>query len=600
MSTLKFAETHNMIVFLSKPSESEGFEQIIDFLNANPIKYALTMNLTVYTSCIEQFWTTEKAKNINGEAQIHAKVDAKKVIISEASIRIDLRFGDEGGINCFSNEVILEQLTLIGFVQVFLNNQLEGIDNHTRTYVIPSDTENVFGNMRRVGKDFSGKITPLFLTMMVQAQEEIGKGYADPTDPHHTPTITQPSTSKPQKKQKPRKPRRRDTKETQPSSPTTNVEDEAFNEENVSKHSNDPLHSGKDRIQLKELMEICTNLQQRFFDLETTKTSQAQEITSLKKRVKRLEKKRRLRTHGLKRLYKVGLSASVDSSTDKESLGKEDASKQGRISDIDVNQDIYLVNVHRDENIFGVNDQNDTLMFDYNKDLQGRYSSKVDADYQLAARKEEQTTYQSLTKEYYEYLSEEYGWITELVEESTKKDNVETVQESSSKRARDDLDQERSKKQKVEDDKESTKLKQCLKIILYDGDENFDREDLEVLWRLVKDRFIKTKPVDDMDSFLLHTLKTMFEHHVEDNVWKNQQGLNKVKNWKLFDSYGVHYVTMQNILYYLLVEKMYPLTNQTLHQMFNNVKLQVDDECEMAYKLLRLVKKQLKEGYRTN
>nr|GEY38798.1 replication protein A 70 kDa DNA-binding subunit B [Tanacetum cinerariifolium] len=49
----------------------------------------------------------------------------------------------------------------------------------------------------------------------------------------------------------------------------------------------------------------------------------------------------------------------------------------------------------------------------------------------------------------------------------------------------------------------------------------------------------------------------MFGHHVEDIVWKSQQGLTKVKNWKLFDSCGVHCVTMQNILYYLLVEKMY-------------------------------------------
>nr|GFB79196.1 hypothetical protein [Tanacetum cinerariifolium] len=53
------------------------------------------------------------------------------------------------------------------------------------------------------------------------------------------------------------------------------------------------------------------------------------------------------------------------------SLGEKDASKQGRISDIDANQDIYLVNVHRDEDIFGVNDQDDTLMFDADKDLQG-------------------------------------------------------------------------------------------------------------------------------------------------------------------------------------------------------------------------------------
>nr|GEY29884.1 hypothetical protein [Tanacetum cinerariifolium] len=56
---------------------------------------------------------------------------------------------------------------------------------------------------------------------------------------------------------------------------------------------------------------------------------------------------------------------------EKESLGKEDASKQGRISTIDANQDIYLVNVHRDEDIFGVNDQDDTSKFDADKDLQG-------------------------------------------------------------------------------------------------------------------------------------------------------------------------------------------------------------------------------------
>nr|GEX97207.1 hypothetical protein [Tanacetum cinerariifolium] len=110
-------------------------------------------------------------------------------------------------------------------------------------------------------------------------------------------------------------------------------------------------------------------------------------------------------------------------------------------------------------------------------------------------------------------------------------------------------------------------------------------------------RFEKIKPVDYMDNLLLHNLKTMFEHHVEDNVWKTQQGLVKVLNWKLYDSCRVHCVTLQSIPFYLLVEKMYPLTNHTLHQMFNNVKLQVDYECEMAFELLRLVKKQLKEGY---
>ncbi|GJV64313.1 hypothetical protein Tco_1475141 [Tanacetum coccineum] len=119
--------------------------------------------------------------------------------------------------------------------------------------------------------------------------------------------------------------------------------------ENVSKLSNDPLlargntlRSGEDSLKLKELMELCINVQNRVIDLEKTKTSQAQEITSLKKRVKRLEKKGGSRTYGLKRLYKVGLSRRVESS-DEEGLGEENASKQGRIADIDADAGINLV-----------------------------------------------------------------------------------------------------------------------------------------------------------------------------------------------------------------------------------------------------------------
>nr|GEW09607.1 hypothetical protein [Tanacetum cinerariifolium] len=206
------------------------------------------------------------------------------------------------------------------------------------------------------------------------------------------------------------------------------------------------------------------------------------------------------------------------------------------------------------------------------------------------------------------------SWINSFVpiDFEVVKNKVVLTQESSSKRAGDKLDQGRSKKQKVEDDKEQKELKRCLEIIPDDGDDvTIDATSLSIKTLIInymvykegkniKARFEKLQPVDEMDSFLLHTLKTMFEHHVEDTVWRNQQGLAKVKNWKLFYSCGVHCVTMQNTVYYLLVERMCPLTNQTLHQMFNNVKLQVDEECEMAFELLRLVKKQLKEGYKPN
>ncbi|GKC74739.1 hypothetical protein Tco_1120622 [Tanacetum coccineum] len=130
--------------------------------------------------------------------------------------------------------------------------------------------------------------------------------------------------------------------------------------ENVSKTSNDSLlvgvntpRSDEDNLKLKELMELCTNLQNRGIDLEETKNSQAQEITSLKRRVKRLEKKGGSKTYGLKRLYKVGLSRRVESS-DEEGLGEEDASKQGRIANAGIN----LVSTHFDADtyMFGVHD----------------------------------------------------------------------------------------------------------------------------------------------------------------------------------------------------------------------------------------------------
>ncbi|GJW34242.1 hypothetical protein Tco_0054274 [Tanacetum coccineum] len=102
-------------------------------------------------------------------------------------------------------------------------------------------------------------------------------------------------------------------------------------------------------------MELCMKLQNKVLDLEKTKTTQDNEIASLKGRVKKLEKKDRSRTHKIKRLYNVGLTARVESSENEESLG-EDASKQGRIDAIDADEEITLFSVQNvDEEMFDVN-----------------------------------------------------------------------------------------------------------------------------------------------------------------------------------------------------------------------------------------------------
>ncbi|GJU00314.1 putative ribonuclease H-like domain-containing protein [Tanacetum coccineum] len=114
-----------------------------------------------------------------------------------------------------------------------------------------------------------------------------------------------------------------------------------------------------------ELMLLVILSTARVLALETTKTNQAMKIDSLKRRVKKLENKKRSRTHKLKRLYRVGLSARIESSED-EGLGdQEDASKlERKIADIDQDLEVTLVDETQ-----GRNDED--ILFDVNDDLQG-------------------------------------------------------------------------------------------------------------------------------------------------------------------------------------------------------------------------------------
>ncbi|GKE85521.1 hypothetical protein Tco_1559263, partial [Tanacetum coccineum] len=99
-----------MVAFLEKPAESDEFHEIIDFLNDNQIHYALTINPTIYTHCIEQFWATAKIKTVNGERQLQALVDKKNIIIMETSIWSDLHLEDASGIDCLLIATIFDEL----------------------------------------------------------------------------------------------------------------------------------------------------------------------------------------------------------------------------------------------------------------------------------------------------------------------------------------------------------------------------------------------------------------------------------------------------------------------------------------------------------
>nr|GEY38900.1 hypothetical protein [Tanacetum cinerariifolium] len=129
---------------------------------------------------------------------------------------------------------------------------------------------------------------------------------------------------------------------------------------------------------------------------------------------------------------------------------------------------------------------------------------------------------------------------------------------------------------------------------------NFDREDLEALWKLVKERFTTSKPKNFSDDFLLTTLGAMFEKpDVLAQVWKNQRtihGQAKAKSWKLLESCGVHIITFTTTQLILLVERRYPLSRFTLDQMLNAVRLRVEEESEVSLELLRFIRQQHQEG----
>ncbi|GJS80893.1 hypothetical protein Tco_0747434 [Tanacetum coccineum] len=209
MSTLTFVDTHNMVTFLENPAKSDGFHEIINFLNANQIRYALT---------------------------IQALIDKKKVIITETSIRSNFHLEDAGGTDCLPTATIFEELARVGyekpsqkltfykaffslqwkflihtitqrlnaksttwnefsstmasliiclatnqkfnlskyifdamvkhldggvkflmyprFLQIFINQQIGDMSHHKRIYVNPSHIKKIFANMRREGKDF--------------------------------------------------------------------------------------------------------------------------------------------------------------------------------------------------------------------------------------------------------------------------------------------------------------------------------------------------------------------------------------------------------------------------------------------------------------
>nr|GEX53393.1 hypothetical protein [Tanacetum cinerariifolium] len=409
-------------------------------------------------------------------------------------------------------------------------------------------------------------------------------------------------------------------------------------------------------------------------NLEQDKIAQALEITKLKQRVKRLEKRNKVKVSGLKRLKK-GVAAEVVTTKDVEV--EKNADVQGRQKEsqaqayhIDLEHVDKVLSMHDDEpepaelkevikvvttakvmievvtavattitvapstarrkKRVVIRDPEGTATpltivhfesksKDKGKGIMSKPQTKAQARKNMMVYLKNMAgfkmnffkgmSYDDIQPIFEKYFNSNVAFLEksekELEEEASRalKRKPESSEEKAVKKQKLDEEVEELKKHlqivsNNEDDVDTEATPLALKLFLSFLSllRNFDREDLEMLWKIVQERFASLKPNNFSDDFLLATLKAMFEKpDVQDQVWKNQRGIHglvKVKSWKLLESCGFHIITFTNTQMILLVERRYPLIRFILDPMLNNVRLEVEEESEVSLEPLRFVRLQ--------
>nr|GEX65053.1 putative ribonuclease H-like domain-containing protein [Tanacetum cinerariifolium] len=299
---------------------------------------------------IKQFLTSVSVKKVNDVTRFQALVDKKKVIITEAIIRDALRLNDAESIDCLPNEEIFADAKRTSwnefsssmasaviclftgrkfnvckyifdslvinvdsstkrFLQLIIREQVGDLSSHSTKYYSPALTQKVFANMRRVGKVFSGVDTPLFEGMIVVQQVDENAAEVNADDVHAAGVadegaaslnvdvvltiVEEPSIPLPPPTTQPPPPSQDVpfTSQVQPTPPPSLIDQ-------PSSPQQQPQPSQDAEISmdlLHNLLDTCTTFTRRVENLEQNKIAQALEITKLKQRVKKLERRNKLK-----------------------------------------------------------------------------------------------------------------------------------------------------------------------------------------------------------------------------------------------------------------------------------------------------------------
>ncbi|GJV85518.1 hypothetical protein Tco_1525416 [Tanacetum coccineum] len=244
MSKLAFYDYHNMVAILEKTEHNTDFHQIVDFLEASPLRYALLVRPTIYVSHIRQFWSTARIETADVETHIIAKINGKQVTVSESPIRRKLQLKDKEGICDLPDTDLFTNLSRMGY------NILQS---------------KIFISKRRLTKR----------AIRIAQSKALTPGADEPASPPRDDSHGE-------------------------AFPTATSLDAGQDRENIPKTSAMPHESsprvtslggdeGSLQLKLNELMDFCTKLQSQHSQMAAKIQSQDLEISQLKTRIKTLE-----------------------------------------------------------------------------------------------------------------------------------------------------------------------------------------------------------------------------------------------------------------------------------------------------------------------
>nr|GEV35466.1 xylulose kinase-1 [Tanacetum cinerariifolium] len=589
--TLTFAETHNMVIYLSKSDASEGFNQIIDFLNRSSIKYALTVNPNIYVSYIKQFWTTVAVKKVNDVIRLQALVDKKKVLVTEVTILEALRLDNAEGVECLPNEEIFAELPewatrshppSLRFTKH--SSQASG-----KQQVAEEGDAEVHGEEVNTSDTVEGDVTAAHGEVPTTDEEPSIPSPTPPTPPpqpsHDIPSTSQVQPTPPQSPQ------------VQPSLPQPKPQPQPQQDAGI------PMNL------FQEVMDSCAALTRRIEHLEFDKVAQALEITKLKRRVKKLERRNKVKVLKLRRrmIAKMNQDADVVLEDDKEVAdeAKEVAEDAKLITKVDTaaNETITTASI----NITAAEAQVPTITLTVAPARVAAAPSKRRKGVVIRDPEEESITSTIIPtktksndkaidhvkrKAKEDHVVKRYQMLKRKPQtEAQARKNMMTEEEESRalKRINETLAKKAAKRQKL--DKEVEELKRHLQIVPNEDDDVY----------IEATPLARKIPVVDYQIIKLNN-KPYFKIIRADDIhqlYKNQRsvyGPAKLKGWKLLESCGIQIITFTTTQLILLVERKYLLTRFTLDQMMNALRLKVKEESNVSLELLRFTRQQHQEG----